>query len=189
MSPADLRSALNTLALPQSDFAQLVDVTPRAVSLWLCGERAIPGPLAAYLRLLLSLPAGQREAEFSRLGLGAPTLRDGLYRFSYSAAPQRRGEAMLVLDGGRIFGTDAGKSHYDGSYASNHESGMVEVRVRIELQAGENSVVGPAQPFDWILEAWGDLPPRTEQGAAVFNTNLGTAVEVVYDFMRPLPPN
>ncbi len=187
MSPADLRSALNALSLPQSDFAQLVDVTPRAVSLWLSGERAIPGPLTAYLRLLLSLPAGQREAEFSHLGLGGPTLRDGMYRFGYSVALAKRGEATLILDGGRIFGTDAGKSRYDGSYASNHESGMIEVRVRVELRAGETSVVGPAQPFDWILEAWGHLPPRTEQGETVFNTNLGTAIDVAYDFLRPLP--
>ena len=81
MNPADLRSALGALSLPQSDFAQLVDVTPRDVSLWLSGERSIPGPVTAYLRLLSLLPAGQREAEFSNLGLGGPSLKDGMYRF------------------------------------------------------------------------------------------------------------
>ena len=187
MSPADLRSALNLLSLAQSDFAKLVGVTPRAVSLWLSGERTIPGPLGAYVRLLLSLPIGQREAEFSHLGLGTATLRDGMYRFRYSADSERRGEAVLVFDSGRVFGTDAGKSRIDGSYASNHEKGMIELRVRIELQAGEKSVVGPAQPFDWILEAWGYLRPHAEQGEAVFQTNAGMPVDVAYDFMRPLP--
>jgi hypothetical protein len=64
---------------------------------------------------------------------------------------------------------------------------MIEVRVRVELRAGEKSVVGPAQPFDWISETWGFLPPRSERGQAVFQTNLGPAVDVTYDFMRPLP--
>lgn len=187
MSPSELRSALQSLGLSQAEFAKLVGVTPRAVSLWLSNEREIPGPLAAYARLLLSLPLGQREAEFARLGLGAGTLQDGMYRLKYSGPSGLSGEAMLVFEGGRIFGTDAGKSRYDGSYASNPKSGQVEVRFRVELRAGEKSVVGPAQPFNWILEAWCDLRPRSEHGEAVFNTNIGADIRANYEFMRPLP--
>lgn len=187
MSPTDLRSALEALALPQSDFAKLANVTPRAVSLWLSGERKVPGPLIAYVQLLLSLPAGQRDAEYTRLGLGAATLKAGMYRFVYAVAPGYRGEATLVFDNGRIFGTDLGKSRYDGTYAANPKSGLVDLYVRIELRAGEKSAVGPAQPFDWILEARGELPARSETGEVTFTANVGGPIAASYEYLRPLP--
>jgi hypothetical protein len=187
MSPSELRSAIASLAIAQSDLARLVDVTPRAISLWLSGERAVPGPMAAYLRLLLSLPQGQREAELARLGIGTPMLAEGFYKFCYWVDTGSRGEAMLVFEGGRIYGTDAGKSQYDGTYQANHETGKIDVRVRVELKAGEKSVAGPAQPFDWILEARGSLPPKAALGEVLFETNLGVPIMTSYELMRALP--
>jgi len=58
-----VRIALNSLGLSSPDFARLVGVTPRAVSLWLASQREVPGPVRAYARLLLSLPPPLRRAE------------------------------------------------------------------------------------------------------------------------------
>jgi hypothetical protein len=58
-----VRLTLDSLGLSSADFARLVGVTPRAVSLWLASQREIPGPVRAYARLLLSLPPSLRRAE------------------------------------------------------------------------------------------------------------------------------
>ena len=58
-----VRITLDTLGLSSADFARLVGVTPRAVSLWLGSQREIPGPVRAYARLLFSLPPSLRRAE------------------------------------------------------------------------------------------------------------------------------
>jgi len=187
MEANDLRDALLELGLQQAELATLLDVTPRAISLWLGAERAIPGPTAAYLNLLRGLPLGQRQAEFARLRKSARVLRDGMYRFEYTAPNGHGGAAMLVFERGRVFGTDAGKGRYDGRYVSNFESGLVELELRIEMQAGENSAVGPAQPFAWILDVKTTLDPSVEKGALSVTTNIGPPIEVRYEFMRPLP--
>lgn len=58
-----VRTTLDKLDLSPSSFAKLVGVTPRAVSLWLSGHREVPGPVCAYVRLLLSLPPHLRRRE------------------------------------------------------------------------------------------------------------------------------
>lgn len=59
--------ARSDLGLSQVDFARLIEVTPRAVSLWMVGERAVPGPVKAYARLLLTAPLSARQIELARL--------------------------------------------------------------------------------------------------------------------------
>jgi transcriptional regulator with XRE-family HTH domain len=67
MQPDDLHQALEALGLHVAELARLVDVTPRAVALWLSGERHIPGPLSAYVRLLSAIPIEDRRAELGRI--------------------------------------------------------------------------------------------------------------------------
>ena len=56
MFGSDLRSYLEEFGLSQADLARLVSVTPRAVSLWMKGDREVPGAVEAYVRLLATLP-------------------------------------------------------------------------------------------------------------------------------------
>jgi hypothetical protein len=58
-----VRNTLGSLGFSSADFARLVGVTPRAVSLWLSSQREIPRPVRAYASLLLSLPPSLRRAE------------------------------------------------------------------------------------------------------------------------------
>ncbi len=61
MNSNDLKSILGELELSQADFARLVGVTSRAVTLWIADERAIPGSVEGYLRLLQLLPPNLRQ--------------------------------------------------------------------------------------------------------------------------------
>ncbi|MEQ1710457.1 MAG: helix-turn-helix domain-containing protein, partial [Hyphomicrobium sp.] len=51
-----LKGILDQLGLKQTELARLLDVSSRTVSLWATGETALPGPVAAYLRVVRSRP-------------------------------------------------------------------------------------------------------------------------------------
>jgi DNA-binding transcriptional regulator YiaG len=75
MTPAQLKSARQALGLSAEGFARAVGVeSGRTVRRWEAGDRDIPGPVIAWLDLVLHLPAARR-----RLGLGkekAPASED-----------------------------------------------------------------------------------------------------------------
>jgi hypothetical protein len=78
MHGGDLKAILTDLRLTQADFARLIEVTPRAVALWMADERQIPGPAEAYLRLFRLLPPNLRQIELNRLKEKGTSMRDGI---------------------------------------------------------------------------------------------------------------
>jgi DNA-binding transcriptional regulator YiaG len=79
VSGVELRAALEALGLSQAEFAGLLGVTPRAVALWLAGERLVPGPVVAYLRIVKKLSPARRIDEFLRV------MRPAMWRISRGA--------------------------------------------------------------------------------------------------------
>ena len=53
MSAAEFKAAMKRLKLSLTGAAELLDVDRSAVVRWRKGDRAVPGPVAAYLRHLL----------------------------------------------------------------------------------------------------------------------------------------
>src|SRR5262249_37290464 len=111
---SNLRSMLQELGISQVDFAKLIDVSPRAVTNWLNGERSLPGPVIAYANLLTSVPMAIRQSELARVqGRKAP-MREGMYLINYGvkAAPQNaginEGSATLAFEGGSVYGAEWG---------------------------------------------------------------------------------
>lgn len=64
---ADLRAVMGKLRLSTLELARLLGVTQRAVNMWLKADRKLPGPVKAYLRLLMSLPSDAVAVELHRL--------------------------------------------------------------------------------------------------------------------------
>ena len=54
MTPAQLSDALTRLNMKPADLARQAGVTRGAVSLWLSGKRAIPGPVVQLVRTWLA---------------------------------------------------------------------------------------------------------------------------------------
>ena len=77
MTSDELKLVLQEIDVSQANFARLVGVTSRAVSLWSNDARAIPGPAEAYLRLFRLLPTNLRQIELSRLNERGMGMRDG----------------------------------------------------------------------------------------------------------------
>lgn len=62
MEALEFREALARLELSQADLARLTDTTTRGVQMWAKGDRAVPGPVAAFLRVFEMLPAAKRAS-------------------------------------------------------------------------------------------------------------------------------
>lgn len=186
MKRQELKVILGQIGISQADLAHLVGVTPRAVSLWMTGSRSIPGPLAAYARLLASLPLGMQQAELANLSEEIKTMKDGMYLIQY-AGQAGSGYGTLIFDGGRIYGADIAAGKYDGECHFNEATGLVDVSIRVQMSAGQQSVIGMVQPFDWILDVSTAMDPDKDCGQLNVQTNLAKPIVASYRFLRSLP--
>lgn len=185
MTPAELRAFLTEMHLSQADFARLVDVTPRAVTLWMSGERAISGPAAAYIRVFRLLPLNHRHVELSRLIEHSAGMRDGWFAISFQG-PQGAGMCILVLDGGRVYGTDKQGVRYDGEYVFDEKTGNAHVRVKVTFPPNVASVVGISNPYEWTLEASTTFDPIIKSGPLAVQTSMGP-LKAEYVYLRTPP--
>jgi len=185
MHPADLKQALLDLGLDKPGLAGLLGVTLRAVNMWSAGDREVPGPAAAYIRLLQSLPAALQAKEIAQLRRGDQIMYDGMYAVEYEGKAGR-GAAVLVFMDGVVFGHDGGV-RYDGTYApSPGEPGKMEMRLWLTVPPGVALVQGVApQPAEYRFEIHVSVRPR---GNAPLNvqTPYGPVVSQLR-FLRPLP--
>jgi transcriptional regulator with XRE-family HTH domain len=186
MASEQLKLLLNGLDLTQADFARLIGVTSRAVNLWMTEERAVPGPAAAYARLLSSLPLNLRQLEFSRLKQGGTNMRDGMFGITYQGQAGA-GMAVLIFEAGRIYGTDALKGRYDGAYVFNENSGLVDATVKVTFPPNVPSVFGIVNPYEWSIDVTASFNPKQDAGQLNVRTSLQQPLHAQFAFLRPLP--
>ncbi|MBA4130017.1 MAG: hypothetical protein C0519_01185 [Hyphomicrobium sp.] len=163
-----LKRVLDRLGLKQTDFARLLDVSPRTVSLWATGEVTLPGPVKAYLRMLQFADESRRTLEFARLVAKSPAVHDGLYSLRYGPPgvplnPGEKGDGIALLKAGRIVGSDAGGGKFEGSYRFDSARQTYHFRV------------------------WLRVPPEGQLMTGLETGQAGALVEVVADLDRPDP--
>lgn len=185
----DLKSILNEFDLTQVELARLVGVTPRAVNMWMQGDREIPGPVEAYLRLFTSLPVAMRASERAKAAGKEKAMREGMYeiRFHTAGDPQSWGVGTLIFDGGRIYGIDAGGAKYDGEYQLSADPGTADVFLKVTFPPNAISIFGIAHPHEWSIEVRTQLDRKKDSGLLTASTNLGRKVQANYSFVRSLP--
>jgi hypothetical protein len=186
MNQDALRIALTDLELSQADFARLIEVTPRAITLWLSGERAVPGPVKGYLRLLSNMPANLRQVEFNRLAGKGAEMKDGVYRITFQGQ-SGAGMAMLVFDSGQIYGADTEAAKYDGGYIFNPATSQVDAKVKVTFPPNATTVFGALYPFEWSFDVTTTFNAKDDKGALVIQNSLGQAIQAQYAFLRTLP--
>jgi transcriptional regulator with XRE-family HTH domain len=190
MTYSELKLLLLDLELSQVEFAKLVGVTPRAVNMWVQGEREIPGPVESYLRIFRMLNSSQRFAEKERVAGKEKVMREGMYeiQFHTSGNPADWGMAVLIFGGGIVYGADAGGgASYDGTYAPTAEPGIVDVKLKVSFPPNVLSIFGISHPHEWSIEVRTKMDSRNEAGKVFAVTNLGQNVDASYSFIRALP--
>jgi len=189
MEGVELKASVKELGLSPQDFARLAGVTPRAVSLWVSGERAIPGPLEAYLRSLKLLPPHLRQVEFNRLKGEGSMMRDGMYGITFQS-PVRGGGAglgALIFDNGRVYGSDSERVRYDGEYIYHEATGLADVKLKVTFPPNVMSVFGVKNPYEWAFDVTATIDPRRDLGDVQVRTSIGQAITAQFRFLRSLP--
>lgn len=186
MTSNDLKTSLEELGVTQADFARLIDVTPRAVALWMASERAIPGPAEAYIRLFRLLPPNLRQVELSRLIQKGTAMRDGMFGITFQSQ-QGAGMGVLVFEGGRVYGTDTEGVRYDGEYIFNESSGLADVKLKVTFPPNVKAVFGISNPYEWAFDVTTTFNPKQQSGALAIKTSLGKPIDAQFRFLRGLP--
>jgi hypothetical protein len=186
MTSDELKISLRELGVSQADFARLIGVTTRAVTLWLANDRSIPGPVEGYLRLMLMLPQNLRQIELNRLKAKGTTMRDGMYGISFQGR-EGAGMGVLIFDTGKVFGTDTEGVKYDGEYVYNEGTGQVAVKVKITFPPNVRAVFGVSNPYEWAFDITTSFDPKNNNGQLAVQTSLGQAINAQYVYLRSLP--
>lgn len=186
MSPLELRSSLTQLELSQSELANLISVTTRAVTMWLSGERAVPGPVVSYLRLFSSTPIELRRLELMRANRKGNAMREGMYGITFTGQ-ESSGMGMIVLQDGRVTGVDALAVRFDGTYDFNDESGLANLMVKVTFPPNVRSVIGIHHPYEWSFDVTAKIDPKKEVGDLELKTSFGAQISAQYTYLRSIP--
>lgn len=186
MDKNQLRYTLEQLALPQNAFAELLGVTPRAVSLWLTGERAVPNPAISYLRLFSLLTPNLRQVELSILMNEDKKMREGMYGITFESN-DGVGEGMLIFENGQIYGADSGAVKYDGVYTYDPNSEIADATLKITFPPNVESVFGLSNPYEWSFDLSAQFNPNANSGTIAVRTSLGVNIAAKFVYLRALP--
>lgn len=140
MTEGQLKPMLEKLGLRQSEFARLLNVTPRAVNMWATGAQPVPGYAMAYLRLLEAAEPAARDAEFGRLAEGLAPLSEGIYGVSYTCETSgESGRGLVVLRAGKLTGSDIEGNLFCGTYRFDRAKGTNLVELQLGTQEHESA--------------------------------------------------
>lgn len=188
MTNDELKVTLAEICMTQADLARLLGITSRAVALWIAGERPIPGPADAYLRILLMLPLNLRQIELNRLIQKGTEMRDGMFRITFQGQ-EGSGIGVLIFDNGRVYGTDTEGVRYDGAYIFNESSSLADVKIKVTFPPNVKAVFGVSNPYEWAFDVTTTFNPKQNSGPLAVKTSLGKPIEAQYVFLRSLPEN
>lgn len=188
-SQGSLKDILDQLGLRQTELARLLDVSPRTVSLWATGETALPGPVAAYLRVVRSRP-DVLHLELKRLEGREKMLDEGIYGFTYKGEHMGIPDgdsALAVLRNGKILGSDRAGVVFAGSYEYDGVRGINRVHVRIQVPPEGELVTGyAAGPEGAVLDIAGSFVRAAPYSKSVIEV-AGRPVEITLSYLGPLP--
>jgi hypothetical protein len=187
MTNAELRNMLGDVGVTQAGFARLIGVTSRAVALWMADERAIPGPVDAYVRILRMLPANLRQIELNRLKEKGTNMRDGIFGIKFRGS---NGESVgiLIFDDGQVYGTDVAGVRYDGDCVFDETSGIAKVQIKVSFPPKVKAVFGISNEYEWSYDVVAKFNPNLNLGSfAGIETSIGQRIQADYFFLRSLP--
>ena len=186
MATSNLAAKLDRLGLSPAALARLIGMDLKTVEAWVAGERKLPEPVAAYLRVLALLDPAARQVETRQLRRAKGRLDDGIYRLDYKGLVNN-GICLLLLCGGRLTGIDTGGGQYRGTYEPAQAKDRHRLEVRLTIPPGQILVTGAkAGPEGGEIRIVADLGTPNPVSQAIVDI-AGGPVELSLAYLGPLP--
>ncbi len=114
-------------------------------------------------------------------------MREGFYSIIYAGTGGDMGFGMIALDNGRFIGADVVGGLYDGEYAFNPRTDLIEGTITMTVPAGVVLVTGTApQPEEWKFDFPVAFPRETPETPVRVDLPTGP-VNVIIKFVRSFP--
>lgn len=114
-------------------------------------------------------------------------MKEGFYSITFAGTTGNWGTGILVLDTGMVVGADAAGGTYDGTFAFNTRSELIDIDVVVGIPAGIQTVQGaPVSPVDTSFPVKASFPRETPKHPILVTTPLGP-VSIVIKFLRAFP--
>ena len=187
-----LKDVLLRIGLKQAELARLIGVSQRTVSQWATGDADLPGPVAAYLRVLQKLAPEALAEELGRLEGRKLMLDEGLYGLDYwtagaAATASDAGAGLAVLRNGKIRGSGRWGGIFDGSYVYDPVKRANTVHVRLQVPPRGELVTGfAAGPKGAMVDIVGSFDRAAPVAQTVVSID-GQPVAVKLAYLGALP--
>jgi hypothetical protein len=94
---------------------------------------------------------------------------------------------VLILENGRVYGTDSEGVRYDGEYIFDEISGMVDIKAKVTFPPHVKAVFGLSNPYEWAFDITARINPKQNSGPVAVKTSLGQNINAQFVFLRDLP--
>ncbi len=114
-------------------------------------------------------------------------MKEGFYSITFAGAGGDFGSGVLVLDTGAVIGADVAGVRYDGTYAYNPKTEMIDAKVKLTVPPGVWLVTGvQAQDEEWSFDFEVSFPRETPE--TPFRVNIPSGpVNVIIRYLRGFP--
>ena len=114
-------------------------------------------------------------------------MKEGFYSIVFVGQTGDSGFGIIVLDTGRVVGVDITGARYDGTYAYNQQTDLIDVDLTLTVPPGVPLVQGiPARSEEWSFDFTANFPKETRESPVEVNTPFGP-VNTIFRYLRAFP--
>ena len=114
-------------------------------------------------------------------------MKEGFYSIAFTGQTGDSGFGIIVLDTLRVVGADVTGARYDGTYAYNQQTGLIDVDLKLTVPPGVPLVQDiPARPEEWSFDFTASFPKETGETPVGVNTPFGP-VNTIIRYLRAFP--
>ncbi len=111
-------------------------------------------------------------------------MKEGFYSIAFTGQTGDSGFGIFALDTSNVIGADVTGARYDGTYAYNQQTELIDADITLTVPPGVPLVQGvPARPEEWSFNFTASFPSEAKETPVGVDTPYGP-VNTIIRFLR-----